>query len=157
MRMESHKAKLYDFQGIVLIDEIETHLHVELQKKILPFLTNFFPNIQFVITTHSPFILNSISNAVIYDLEKHIREEDFSAYAYDGIVETYLDNDKYSEITKIKLDRYEGLLFKKDIRNSEKNELRKLEYYFENIPAFVAHELISKFQNLQIKKLNEND
>ena len=52
------KAKMYDLQGIVLIDEIETHLHVELQKKILPFLTNFFPNIQFVITTHSPFILN---------------------------------------------------------------------------------------------------
>ncbi len=157
MRMERHKAKIYDLQGIVLIDEIETHLHVELQKKILPFLTSFFPNIQFVVTTHSPFILNSISNTVIYDLEKHIREEDFSAYAYDGIVETYLDTNKYSEITKNKLDKYKELLFKKNIQEIDKNELRKLEYYFNNIPAFVAPELISIFQNLQIQKLNKND
>src|SRR5204863_6103106 len=43
MRMEEHKAKSYDVQGVVLVDEIETHLHIELQKKILPFLTSFFP------------------------------------------------------------------------------------------------------------------
>ena len=67
MRMEhrdDQKMPLfhYDVQGIVLIDEIETHLHIELQKKILPFLTEFFPRIQFIVTTHSPYILNSISN-----------------------------------------------------------------------------------------------
>lgn len=39
------------------------------KKKILPFLTEFFPNVQFVISTHSPFVLSSIDNAVIYDLE----------------------------------------------------------------------------------------
>ena len=33
----------YNAQGIVLIDELETHLHIELQKKILPFLTKIFP------------------------------------------------------------------------------------------------------------------
>ena len=57
----------YDVEGVVLIDELETHLHVELQRKILPFLTEFFPRIQFIITTHSAYILNSISNACIYD------------------------------------------------------------------------------------------
>ena len=55
---------------LLLIDEIETHLHLELQKKILSFLTTLFPNIQFIVSTHSPFILNSLENAVIYDLEK---------------------------------------------------------------------------------------
>ncbi len=150
MRMENHKTKLYDLQGIVLIDEIETHLHVELEKKILPFLTKVFPKIQFIVTTHSPFFLNSISNTVIYDLEKHIREEDFSAYAYDSIVETYFDNNKYSAIIQQKLNRYKKLLFKENISRNEKSELNKLEYYFENIPAFVAPELISAFQNLQL-------
>ena len=62
----------YNAQGIVLIDELETHLHIELQKKILPFLTEFFPNIQFIVTTHSPYILNSISNAKAYDLEEEL-------------------------------------------------------------------------------------
>lgn len=50
----------YNMEGIVLIDELETHLHIELQKKILPFLIKFFPRIQFIVTTHSPYILNSI-------------------------------------------------------------------------------------------------
>ena len=62
MVMQDGDKYLYDNQGIVLIDEIETHLHISLQKKILPFLTSFFPNIQFIVTTHSPFILNSIPN-----------------------------------------------------------------------------------------------
>lgn len=43
MRMEEHGTKSYDIQGIVLIDEIETHLHIELQKNVLPFLISFFP------------------------------------------------------------------------------------------------------------------
>ena len=71
----------------MLIDELETHLHVELQRKILPFLTEFFPRIQFIITTHSAYILNSISNACIYDLEKQVRFTDFSSYSVDDIAE----------------------------------------------------------------------
>ena len=42
---------------------------MELQKEIVPILTELFPNIQFILTTHSPFILNSAKNAVVYDLE----------------------------------------------------------------------------------------
>lgn len=68
MRMEKKAGKRYDLEGVVLIDEIEAHLHLELQKKIMPILTGIFPNIQFIVTTHSPFILNSIENTVIYDL-----------------------------------------------------------------------------------------
>jgi len=57
-------------RGLVLIDEPELHLHVSLQKKFMPILQKTFPNIQFIIATHSPFILNSATNAVVYDLEK---------------------------------------------------------------------------------------
>lgn len=74
MRMEGKKN--YSTEGIVLIDEIETHLHLELQRVILPFLTELFPNIQFIVTTHSLFVLNSIDNAVIYDLETQKLVED---------------------------------------------------------------------------------
>lgn len=69
LRMEKHHNQAYDIEGIVVIDELENHLHIGLQKKILPFLTAFFPKIQFIISTHSPFIISSIENAVIYDLE----------------------------------------------------------------------------------------
>lgn len=44
----------YNLAGIVLIDEIETHLHVDLQRDVMKILTMLFPNIQFILTTHSP-------------------------------------------------------------------------------------------------------
>lgn len=89
MRMQNQIRHSFDFNlsGIVLIDEIETHLHLELQKNIMPFLTTIFPNIQFIVTTHSPFILNSIQNVVIYDLEKNL------------LVENGLDNVPYDAPT----------------------------------------------------------
>ena len=45
-------------EGIVLIDEIELHMHPSWQRKILEVLKNTFPNIQFIITTHSPIVLS---------------------------------------------------------------------------------------------------
>lgn len=86
LRMDKNRATeeknyFFDIEGIVLIDELETHLHIELQKKILPFLIEFFPNIQFIVTTHSPFVLNSIEDAVVYDLEKNIRLENLSNFS----------------------------------------------------------------------------
>jgi predicted ATP-dependent endonuclease of OLD family len=69
MRMESTASGTYDMPGIVLVDEIETHLHVELQKRALPFLTKMFPKIQFIVTTHSPFVISSLENAVVFDLD----------------------------------------------------------------------------------------
>lgn len=85
--------------GIVLVDEIETHLHLELQKKILDLLTTVFPNIQFVVSTHSPFILNSLENTVVYDLEEIAKLELF----LDEIPD-YLALDLTTEYRKLKLE-----------------------------------------------------
>ncbi|MCU0444483.1 MAG: AAA family ATPase [Microscillaceae bacterium] len=46
--------------GIVMIDEIDLHLHPTWQRTILPSLQKVFPNIQFIVTTHSPFVVQSI-------------------------------------------------------------------------------------------------
>lgn len=112
----------YDVEGVVLIDELETHLHVELQRKILPFLTEFFPRIQFIITTHSAYILNSISNVCIYDLEKQVQFTDFSAYSVDDIAEGYLDADAYSDELKKKAERYQELYGRADLSDEERAE-----------------------------------
>ncbi|AJC89903.1 AAA domain protein [Campylobacter lari] len=45
------------FEGIVVIDEIDVHLHSDLQSKVLPSLIKLFPKIQFIITTHSPLFV----------------------------------------------------------------------------------------------------
>ncbi|MFA0676614.1 AAA family ATPase, partial [Vibrio sp. 10N.222.51.A6] len=73
--------------GIVLIDEIDAHLHVSLQKKILAFLKNAFPKVQFIVTTHSPFVVSSVDDAVIYDLSKREQVEDLSMYSYESVLE----------------------------------------------------------------------
>lgn len=82
MEKQSEKRFQFDMPGIVLIDEIDAHLHLELQREIMNLLTTVFPNIQFVVSTHSPFILNSLRNAVIYDLEKKKLVEDGFKRAY---------------------------------------------------------------------------
>lgn len=60
--------------GIVLIDEIELHLHPSLQKTVLQRFRKTFPNVQFIITTHSPIVLSSF-NADDKDAEKIIELE----------------------------------------------------------------------------------
>ncbi|MFZ2450591.1 MAG: retron Ec78 anti-phage system effector ATPase PtuA [Methylovulum miyakonense] len=47
--------------GIVLIDEIDLHLHPGWQQSVIPYLLNTFPNIQFIVTTHSPQVLSTVS------------------------------------------------------------------------------------------------
>lgn len=155
MRMENNKTKNYDVQGVVLIDEIETHLHIDLQKKILPFLISFFPKIQFIVTTHSPFVINSIENAVICDLEKKIVTTDLSGYSYEAIVENYFDSDKYSSILKSKVDSYETLVDKDVLTAEENTELLELENYFKKLPNFYSDELEVKLQQIKLKKLGK--
>ena len=58
-------TRVYNKEGIVLIDEIETHLHLQLQKAILPLLTRLFPNIQFIASSHSPFLGLGLADADI--------------------------------------------------------------------------------------------
>ena len=62
------KDYTYDPCGFVFIDEPETHLHLEMQYQILPWLTKLFPNLQFIVATHSPAVASSIANATVFDL-----------------------------------------------------------------------------------------
>ncbi|MDR3312283.1 MAG: AAA family ATPase, partial [Spirochaetaceae bacterium] len=71
MRTEYFKVLPKDLTGVVFIDEIDSHLHVSLQRLILPFFANSFPHIQFIVTTHSPFVLMSSPDTVVFDLAKN--------------------------------------------------------------------------------------
>jgi AAA15 family ATPase/GTPase len=87
MRTEYFKVMPGDLTGVVLIDEIDSHLHVSLQRLILPFFTNSFPNIQFIVTTHSPFVLMSTPDTIVFDLAKNEPiMEDLSYYTYSAVM-----------------------------------------------------------------------
>ena len=139
-------------EGIVIIDELETHLHIAMQKTILPFLTSFFPNIQFIVSTHSPYILNSIENCVIYDLEKKIRIEDMSNYSVEGIVEGYFGIDLYSKILWDKFKRYKELVELVDPTEEERAERGKLRIEFKQLSGDLSKEIKDAFEDIETKR-----
>ncbi|HBT4986516.1 TPA: recombination protein RecF, partial [Klebsiella pneumoniae] len=57
---------------------------------VFNFFVNSFPNIQFVISTHSPFVVQSVSDAIIYNLSNNEQMEDLSIYSYSSIVKGLL-------------------------------------------------------------------
>lgn len=59
-------SEIMNIPGLLLIDEIENHLHPKWQKKILGIIRKLFPNLQIILTTHSPFIVASVRGAKIY-------------------------------------------------------------------------------------------
>ena len=65
----NNTEEIINGKGIVLIDEIETHLHPSWQRKIIPALTQTFPNIQFIVTTHSPQILANVQKESVHIIE----------------------------------------------------------------------------------------
>lgn len=54
--------------GVVLIDEVDLHLHPQWQREVVPSLLEAFPGLQFVVSTHSPQVLSSVTNAQVRTL-----------------------------------------------------------------------------------------
>lgn len=89
---------LNQIKGLVIIDEAEIHLHVQLQREVLPKLIKLFPQIQFIISTHSPLLLLGMQEEFgedgfnIYDIPSglNINPEQFSEFesAYKYFKET---------------------------------------------------------------------
>lgn len=146
------KISEYDYQGIVLIDELETHLHIELQKKIFPFLTNFFPKIQFIVTTHSPYILNSISNAKAYDLERQVELDNLSGFSSDDLAEGYFEADAYSDELKNSLNRYEELCLRNDLTEDERAERAEIRIKFKNISTELSGVAKERFEDIERRR-----
>lgn len=88
MEAQNQEILPENLEGITIIDEIDVHLHISLQKKVLPFLIKAFPKIQFIVSTHSPFVITSTHNdTVVYDLSTgEFFEEDLSIYSHESII-----------------------------------------------------------------------
>lgn len=100
--------KLSDVEGLVLIDEIDLHLHVSFQKEVLPKIIRKFPNVQFIFTTHSPFFLLGMAESGEIDIYNFpignkIAPEEFVEFqsSYDLFVNKNEQfRDRYDELKK---------------------------------------------------------
>jgi len=160
LRMQLQDKRVTEFlvPGVVLIDEIENHLHLELQKKVLSILTELFPNIQFIVTTHSPFVLNSIDNATVYDLERHVLvEKGLSGASYSGIVEGYFRLDELSSDLRGKLDEYRALTQKRGLDNADYMKIALLETSLDEIPDYIDIAISTEYQKLKLEFESRED
>lgn len=160
IRMEKQTNKVFDFSipGVVLIDEIESHLHLALQKNIMGLLTTIFPNVQFIVSTHSPFVLNSLEDVTIYDLEQHLEVKNGLAdVPYAGIVEGYFNADSMSETLRDKYKKYQTLVKKKELTDDDFEEIADLEMYLDEIPDYLALNITTEYQRLKAELRNRGD
>lgn len=122
MRAEFENISSNDLKGIVIIDEIDAHLHVSLQKKVFNFFSSAYPNIQFIISTHSPFVLQSVSDAVIYNISTQEHLKDLSLFSYTSIVKGLLGESTVSSEME-KLINELTVLTNEEIKNKRFHEI----------------------------------
>lgn len=151
MQSKNHLTRAYNKKGIVLIDEVETHLHLELQKMIMPILTNVFPNIQFIITTHSPFVLSSLDNAVAFDLEHREIINDLTQYSYEALAEGYFGVSSESSYMEMQLEKLKSLLDKKTLSVSDKYDIKQLVANLDKVSESVSPNLVGTYLTIKNK------
>lgn len=113
-------------KGIVLIDEIELHMHPKWQRRIINTLRRTFPNIQFFITTHSPQVLGEIGeNINIYQLSNEDNEfecvkiDSLDAWDSNYILEGFMKTSSLNLDTKGHIARMYELIAEKKFKEAE--------------------------------------
>ncbi|MFA0233322.1 AAA family ATPase, partial [Vibrio sp. 10N.261.45.A7] len=105
--------------GVVTIDEIDLHLHPKWQQDIVIKLSEVFPNIQFILTTHSPQVLSTIPNYCIKALDNNengilsVQEPRFSLGSESKMIleDIFLTDSRPDKVDEVqKLNRYKELI-----------------------------------------------
>lgn len=136
-------------EGIVLIDELDMHLHPKWQRHIVEDLKRTFPKIQFIVTTHSPFIVQSLKREEVISLDVEFINEDPFTKSIEEIAEQDMDvvnvqrSQKFIHFQEV-ATQYFNLI--EEGKNSEddqttrrlKEELDSLELEFNDDPVYVA-------------------
>ena len=100
-----NNIQLNEITGIILIDEVDKHLHIRLQKEVLPLLFNLFPNVQFILSSHSPFLSMGLAE-IAKDRTKIIDIDNF------GISKDPSSNEIYTEVYNMMIgenDRFRAM------------------------------------------------
>lgn len=136
-------------QGIVLIDELDIHLHPTWQRQIAGLLRQTFPKIQFIMATHSPFVAAGAGeDAVTYCFVK--KDENIEVQSIGSIhalsVDKILQSDAFGLVsafspeTQQKIDRYYALKKKPKLNADEKNEYQTTLPFIEQALGYKAEE-----------------
>jgi len=129
-------------EGIVLIDEFDKHLHPKWQSKLVNQLTDTFPKIQFIMTTHNPMsilgrkpneitILKDIDGEIIAEKKQGTENIDVSIV----LLKYFNVKSTVSETMQKHINSFNRLKMKKELTAEEKKELKELEEFLGNTVA----------------------
>ena len=153
-----------DIAGVVIIDEMEQHLHPRWQLRICELLKGLFPKVQFIVATHSPLVVSGCENTPIYALHRG-RHTTKSAYGW-------LPEDVLREIMGLgrvrpaavsnRIEMYEKLHLKslqRDISKTEKAQLRRMRRVIHSYRGADQDVLMRELGNLvkQLKAVSKRE
>jgi predicted ATP-binding protein involved in virulence len=138
---------IIESRGVVMIDELDLHIHPEWQRHIVNDLKMAFPGIQFVATTHSPFIVQSLEANELINLDAtEGLDEAPNKYSIEEISEYEMGvknverSEKYLEMKRAAAEFFELVKNKADkaVIAQAKTRLDELRLRYNNDPAYVA-------------------
>jgi predicted ATP-binding protein involved in virulence len=132
-------------EGVVLIDELDIHLHPTWQRDIAELLRRQFPNLQFIVATHSPLIAAGAGDDAqtlkfaFFEGRAIVEEvKNISALRVDAILQSPAFDliSPYSPQTQGKIDRYDALISKKKRSEAEEREWEQLSLFLRDSGPF---------------------
>ncbi|MDZ7896408.1 MAG: AAA family ATPase [Arcicella sp.] len=152
-RFSRHKDPLAQ-PAVVMVDEIDLHMHPRWQQKIMRHLSEQFPKIQFIVTAHSPLIVQSATNANVIVLKRQGNQvvvDNDPVSVKNWRIDQILASDMFGvsmrdEETTQKLNRRKVLLQKEKLTANEKKELVNLEKEAASLPTSESPEMIKAME-----------
>lgn len=136
--------------AVVFVDEIDLHMHPHWQQTIIQYLTEKFPNTQFIVTAHSPLIVQSAVDANVILLKRkgnQVIVENDSVSVKNWRIDQILSSDLFGVSARgigvsKDLARRKILLQKEKLTSAEKKELSELEKEVASLPSVESPEMI---------------
>lgn len=151
---------IFEKKLILFLDEIEVHLHPAWQRKVLPVVQKLFKNSQIFVSTHSPFVVNSVDDVWVHKLklrngqahcEKPIRSEDAWSYSY-VLEEIFGIKEEFGVGVEKELDKFYELRDSILGNGSNENDIKKITKLAKDI-AKQSEELNTIIQ-IEIRQIN---
>ncbi|MDR1641288.1 MAG: AAA family ATPase [Clostridiales bacterium] len=145
-----------ELPALVLIDELEAHLDVVMQKRIFSILTHVFPNTQFFIATNSPFIITALENCTVFDIGSKNIFEETSEFSYLQFMQFFYNINHHSLSLFKYMSRYHELASKENLTSAETDEFNEILCELGQI-SYINYELSMSFKRYErLRMENKN-
>jgi energy-coupling factor transporter ATP-binding protein EcfA2 len=146
--------------GILIIDEIDAHLHPSWQRRIIPTLTDHFPNLQIFCSTHSPLMLAGLKEGQVQLLSRDEKgkvtvsrnDRDITGWSADEILRGFLDLREPTDLETVShLERLRELRSKQSLSSLSEEGVAELE----KLRHLVSRELMAGPRSAQVEEFAE--